>query len=420
MENEKLIFYNNPPPHQNSPDPDKNIKPSEPPAHRPDEEAKPADIPTGSPNNETAPDEPPVPALSLPKFSIVLFIIAGAAALVYAVAVAWPPFADFFSRYPGGVMRAVMAHLTGWIPFSFAEFLLIFLPVIIFFLMRIAVKKYSSSWRNTGIYVAVLLSVASIFFSIFALGFGTGYHGSTLDKKLGLDRQDVSAEELYDTALILAAKVNEEAENISFHHQDFSIMPYSFSEMNDKLIAAYDKICDEHSFIQRLSSRLKPVMLSEAMSHTHITGIYTYFTGEANINIVFPDYTLPYTAAHELAHQRGVAREDEANFIAFLVCIASDDPYIRYSGYLNLYEYVSSSLYSADAELYGKVAATVAPEVRFEMAAYSKFYNKYRHSKVATISQTINDTYLKIQGTEGTKSYGMVTDLAVAFYKVHK
>ena len=49
-----------------------------------------------------------------------------------------------------------------------------------------------------------------------------------------------------------------------------------------------------------------------------------------------------------MAHQRGIAREDEANFIAFLVCMASDDPYIRYSGYLEVYEYVASSLYSDD------------------------------------------------------------------------
>jgi hypothetical protein len=53
------------------------------------------------------------------------------------------------------------------------------------------------------------------------------------------------------------------------------------------------------------------------------------------------------------------------------------------------------------------------------MAAYSAFYEKYRTSKVAEVSHAINDTYLKIQGTVGTKSYGMVTDLAVAYYKIN-
>ena len=131
----------------------------------------------------------------------------------------------------------------------------------------------------------------------------------------------------------------------------------------------------------------------------------------------FPDYTLPYTAAHELAHQRGIAREDEANFLAFLVCIRSDDAYIRYSAYVNLYEYVSSALYSADREMYKKAASTLPTLARAEQIAYSGFFDKYRHSKASDVSETVNNTFLIMHGTQGTKSYGMVVDLAVAYYK---
>ena len=153
------------------------------------------------------------------------------------------------------------------------------------------------------------------------------------------------------------------------------------------------------------------------MSYTHITGVYTFFTGEANINVNFPDNTLPYTAAHELAHQRGIAREDEANFLAFLVCAESFDPYIRYSGYLNLYEYVASALSSADRQLYLKVSSTLPDLVLGEQYAYSEFFDKYRDSTVSEISETVNNTFLVMHGTEGVKSYGMVVDLAVAYYK---
>ena len=152
------------------------------------------------------------------------------------------------------------------------------------------------------------------------------------------------------------------------------------------------------------------------MSYTHITGVYTFFTGEANLNVDFPDYTLPFTAAHELSHQRGVAREDEANFMAFLVCLKSEDAYIRYSGYLNLYEYVASALYSASPELYWQVYATVPGRVRAEMRAYSDFFDQYRDSVASEVTEVVNDTFLTIQGTEGTKSYGMVVDLAVAYF----
>ncbi len=370
--------------------------------------------------NIILPPEPPPPVRRLPRACIVLFALAGVSLLIYLAAIIWEPFADFFSRYPGAFIRGTLAYLTSWIPFSLAEALLLFLPVALFLLIRIALKYYSDTWHNTLVYMGILLSVASLLITLLCCGFGTGYHGSTLDKKLGLDRRDVSAEELTYTAELLSDAVAHEAENVTFRYQNFSVMPYSLEEMNKKLLEAYDSIADKYDFIQRLNSRIKPVVLSEPMSYTHITGVYTYFTGEANLNVNFPDYTLPFTAAHELAHQRGIAREDEANFMAFLVCTESDDPYIRYSGYLNMYEYVSNSLYSADADAFYRVRDTLPGEVRSEMRAYSAFFAKYKDNVAADVSQAVNDTYLKVQGTAGTKSYGMVTDLAVAYYKNQK
>ena len=372
----------------------------------------------------TRPDEAPgaeaaPPALKkrLPVFAFVLYGIAVAALAILAAARLSPAFADTFNRYVGAVIRGALAHLTGWIPFSLGEAMVIFLPVAAVFMIVRACRKYSDSWRSVFVYLGSVLSVVSLLFSVFVFGFGTGYYGTTVDEKLGLDRSVVSPEELYYTAATLAAHVNSEAENVKYQYNDFSVMPYTFDEMSRRLVAAYDKVCDEYDFIPRLNSRVKPVMLSEPWTYTHISGVYTYFTGEANINTNFPDYTIPYTAAHEMAHQRGIAREDEANFIAFLVCISSDDPYIRYSGYLEVYEYVASSLYSADKNYYSAVYSSLKTNVRAEMAAYSAFFDKYRENVVANVSEAVNNSYLQIHGTVGSKSYGLVVDLAVAYYR---
>ena len=356
----------------------------------------------------------------IPKLYIVLYAAAAISAIIYIIAINVPAFSDFFNRYISSVVRAVLAYFTNWIPFSFAEAILIAVPVLLIVLTVYAIKKYSDSWSGVLIYFIKILSVVSVLFTMFVWGFGTAYHGTPLDKKLGLERKEISVEELKQTAEILVQEINKEIEEIYFIYDGFSIMPYSYSEMNDKLLSAYDKVCSEYPFIQNLYSRVKPVMLSEIMSYTHITGVYSYFTGEANINVNFPDYTIPYTAAHELAHQRGIAREDEANVVAFIVCSLSDDPYIRYSGYLKLYEYVSSALYSADSDAYYEILADLESPVISEMEAYSEFYDKYRDSTVGVISGMVNDTYLKFQGTSGTKSYGMVVDLAVAYYNSKK
>ena len=356
-------------------------------------------------------------ALRLPRAVKIIYAVSLACVPLYVAFLVSESFSDFFNRYISSYLRAVLAHLTGFIPFSFAEFALMLLPVWIILITRFITRRYGDTVRELISGAVCVCSALAIIFACFTVGFAPAYRGSTLDKKLGIERCDVSADELYETALILAQMAEAEAKNVSFGKDGFSVMPYNYADMNKKLIDAYDTVCDEHSFVQRLNSRLKPVMLSEAMSYTHITGVYTFFTGEANINVAFPDYTVPFTAAHELSHQRGIARENEANFMAFLVCISSEDAYIRYCGYVNMYEYVASALMSADSSLYSEAYTALPLTVKRELAAYSDFYQKYRDSAASNVSETVNDTFLKLHGTEGTKSYGMVVDLAVAYFK---
>ena len=223
--------------------------------------------------------------------------------------------------------------------------------------------------------------------------------------------------------MILSSELSKEAEYVIFNGEGASVMPYGYGELNDKLMDAYERACEKYDFISPLHSNIKEVMLSEPMTYTHISGVYTFFTGEANLNVNFPDYVLPYTAAHEFAHQRGIAREDEANFVAFLVCMESDDHYIRYSAYLNVYEYVSNALYSADTSKnqisYRKAYQSLPYGAKTDMAAYSEFFKKYEKTVVSDVSGVVNDTFLNINGVEeGSKSYGMVVDLAVAYYKL--
>lgn len=355
--------------------------------------------------------------LKLPLVCKIIYALAALCAVLYICFICFPEFSDIFNRYVSPFVRGFLATLTGWIPFSLAEFLLLMVPFIVIAIVVFGLKRYSSSWRDVLIFSLTILSVAAYVFSTFTLGFVPAYRGSRLDKKLGLDKQPVSAEELRDTTYAVLEELTAIESEIGFKSDGFSVMPYSYEELNDKLMDAYDVACEKYDFIPKLHSRVKRIMLSEPMTYTHISGVYTFFTGEANINTNFPDYTLPYTAAHELAHQRGIAREDEANFVAFLVCKESDDVYIRYSAYLNMYEYLRNALYAANTDYYTETYYSVPVNCRKEMTAYSKFFDKYRENVIEEVSESVNDTFLTINGTEGTRSYGMVVDLAVAYYK---
>jgi hypothetical protein len=351
----------------------------------------------------------------VPPAARVLLCLTLVAAAVHGLARLSTPFADFINRYVAGAVRFALAKISGIIPFSFAETVLIALPLLLVILI-VCASRMAQNKRGFWRYMSSMLAVLGTLYTLFVFTIGCGYHGTTLDRHLLLTRKDVSSAELYDTALILMEETNRLASEFP-RAEGASVMPYAVDELNDRLLTAYDKLSEEHSFLQRMRTRIKSVSLSDAMSYTHITGVYTYMTGEANLNVAFPDYTLPFTAAHELAHQRGIAREDEANFVAFLVCIASDDPYIQYSGYFNMMEYVASALYQADPSLYKELVKEYARPVRQEINAYWDFYEKYQDSVVGEISGAVNDAYLQLQGTPGTRSYGMVVDLAVAYYK---
>lgn len=354
----------------------------------------------------------------LPQYAVILYGIAAAALIIEIIAVCSTSFADGFNGTVGALFRTVLAHMTSFLPFSLAEFCLYLVPFVIALIAVAAYRRHSGSCREFLRYFACVLSFFSILFSLFAFSFGTGYHTTPLPEKMGFETGGVSVEELAKTTELLIEKTNWAADGVSFGEDGFTVMPYSLSEMNAKLLVAFDTVSGEYPFLQRMNSRVKPVLASKLMSYTHITGVYSYYTGEANINTYFPDYTIPFTAAHEMAHQRGIAREEEANFVAFLVTAASDDPYLQYCAWRNLFEYVAGALMSADAEVYKALYTTLDARVVAELRAYRAFFEPFSGSAASAVSDKLNDTYLKFHGNEaGSASYGLVTDLAVAYLK---
>lgn len=351
----------------------------------------------------------------MPAISVVFFLIGIVSVFLHIAFFRITPFADFFNQNIASLFRACFAHLTNWIPFSVAETIILSVPVIFVFTLILCIRNAAVGWHRVVYCITTLLSIGALLYGMFVWTFAAGYQATPLEEKMELKSEPVSAEQLLSASVLLADGMEQTLSEITFRYGDASVMPFDYTEMSRLLVEAYDSVCDAYPFIQRLHSRIKPVALSEPWTYTHISGVYTMFTGEANLNVNFPDYVLPFTAAHELAHQRGIAREDEANFVAFLVCIASDNPYIRYSGYLNMYEYVSSALYKASKSYYTQLRNTLDTRILNEIASYNRFFAKYRETVIANVSETVNNTYLVMQGTSGTKSYGMVVDLAVAY-----
>ena len=323
-------------------------------------------------------------------------------------------FSDLYCRTAGSFFRGVAATVTNPFPMSLAEALLISLPFILVYLCIKAIGT-NGEVRAVVRLLSGIVSVALLAYSLFVLTFAAGFYASPVETYFGLEKRNITVDELYEAAMITVDGVNGAYAEIEGRGPASTSIGMSVDEMNDLLLDSFGELYGEYGFPAKLNSRVKPVVLSHPMTYTHISGIYSYFTGEANINVNYPDFVIPYTAAHELSHQRGVSREDEANFVAFLVCIKSDDPYVRYSGYLNMYQYMSSALYSVSYERYAELADQLNDGVKAELIAYSNFFDRYRDNVAADISDAVNDTYLSVMSGTDSRSYGMVVDLATVY-----
>ncbi len=346
----------------------------------------------------------------------IAFLLFGLVAVVlHVLSLCSRPAADFIHATVTVAVRGVLGYATALFPLSLVELAILLLPLWLFLLFRF-VRRIAPYRDRVKRFLVLLLSILVLIYALFITTHGIGYLTKPLSAKLSLSEETPKAEDLYATALWLTEKTNALAAGLTPGENGGSEAPYGYLKMNRELNRAYANLSKKHDFIPTLYVGTKPVMLSHFMAYTGITGVYTFFSGESNVNTVYPDYATAYTAAHEMAHARGIARENEANFVAFLALIHSEDTFLQYSGYANLLQYVGNALYRTDKAKYLALWQSYSDIVKTDFRAYNEVYDKYDGTVVGEISENINNAYLEGMGTEGTISYSLVVDLAVSYY----
>ena len=213
---------------------------------------------------------------NVPIFARVLFIIALIALINHIFCLLIPAYADFFNIRIAGVVRLVLAKITGILPFSLAELLVyLMIPIIVVIIVVSARLSKKESFTPITRFFCGAFAVLSLFYSLFVFTLGTGYHGSDLADKLGLERRELKSDELSEVAVWLIDQINECSAKVDYIHDSSSVMPYDFSEMNDRLCASYKSAAEKYDFIMGYSSHIKPVMASKFLSRAcrrHILG----------------------------------------------------------------------------------------------------------------------------------------------------
>jgi hypothetical protein len=159
----------------------------------------------------------------------------------------------------------------------------------------------------------------------------------------------------------------------------------------------------------------KPFYFSHLMSRFSISGMFSPFTGEPNFNAEQPDSGLPFAVAHEMAHQRGYAREDDADFLAFLACVNASHPYVRYSGRLRSLE-VLDLLGRIAPHRYQEIAPLLAPGPVADREASNSFWLR-QEGTLSRATYGVTDAYLKVNRVgSGLGNYREVVRLIISYY----
>jgi hypothetical protein len=319
----------------------------------------------------------------------------------------------FYSRWIYPVLASFIGGLTGLFPFSLAEFLLVaFVLGIIAYIIRSVYKKRFARCAAT------LLCCAALIWFGFVAFCGLNYHRETFAQNSGLVVRPSSTEELAGLCAELTYLANETSLQVARDSNGVMVLRAGSAYATAKLAPeAFSALGETRTAFAGFCARPKPVLASVGLSLADIVGFYFPFTFEANVNVDVPGYVIPSAMTHELAHFKGYMREDEANFIAYLACMASGDADYRYSGAMLALRHSLNALYSADRDAYSTVMAALAPGVIADYAANDAYWRQFE-GPIAEVSQTVNDVYLKTnRQAAGVKSYGQVVDLLLAEYR---
>ena len=333
--------------------------------------------------------------------------------IIYAYASRNTVFAERYCVTVSALLRKGLAFLTGFLPFSLAETVVVaIIPLVILLLVRVLVLRfYYKEKGHIRSFILKLLCVLMAAVALFINTFGICYKRERLSNMLGIDTGNINDDDLMVTAYLCIAAASGYLDEISHLPDGSTVMPYGFDEMTKRIHNGYKVILKNVPEVMSV----KPVALSEPWTYTYISGMYFPFTGESNVNVNYPDFVVAFTAAHEMAHQLGFASEDEANMMAFLALHYSDDSYLIYSAYMNALDYLIADMKSQSAAVLGGIADH---RILKEFISYSQFLRRYSNKTASVISDSVNDAYLKANGVEnGSRSYNDVTELICGFMK---
>ena len=323
--------------------------------------------------------------------------------------------------YP--VIGTLLSPISGFFPFAVGDiFIALSIAwVILYPIYEIGLRKK----RAFGRVAEYLLWV----YAWFYIAWGLNYSQPNIYYRIGMKPVEVSKAKFkkfaYQYADSLNALSNASLCNASLSNARKSISPDSIvddalkNRVRDAVLKEYNKIGYREGINRPFNQHphAKTMVFTPISSMSGVTGSMGPFFCEFTLNgdILAHDY--PATYAHEFAHFLGVANEGEANFYSYIVCTASADKQVRFSGYYHIFFHVLNNVFDILGEKEGeRFLKHIRPEI-IQRAKNDRHYWLSKRCKALDAAQDfIFELYLKGNHVaEGRKSYSGVIGLILAW-----
>lgn len=314
-----------------------------------------------------------------------------------------PAVSEWWSRTISRGEQIINNRIFGYLPFSCFELFIVLLILYIIGWMALTIRHVvrfsfrgsSKYWLNFGI-------VISLIFTVYMGTAGMEYNRYPVDIPQHTEIID-DPSQYKDIAKYFQDDFNECSKKLSYREDGGLILPYTNKEISEAMEVEFKRL-DSKYFTQQTGKVKRMNMFGWLYRELQITGVAFGPTGEANVNPLATSAEYAFTTAHEIAHTKGIIREEDANLVAAYICLTSSDPYLRYSGYMCTIGSLTSLVRctNVDEDLYNFTHGYTA-----EIASDSKYMNEYwkKHDLLGKFSDWLNDLYLKMQGDKGTVSY---------------
>ena len=321
---------------------------------------------------------------------------------------------DVYSNKIYPAVSGFFRMMLGWLPFSFGDILyllaglwILFNSVKFFTFLATPSRKRIFSLRTL---LNVIILCSSVYL-VFNLLWGLNYNRHTVAKIYDLDTASYSRAELVELNSLLLKRVNEAKAS----YGSDSMRRLKKSELFRKGYEAYRDAEKTWPQLHVEVRSAKPSIFSYLGNYLGFYGYYNPFTAEAQVNTTIPTVLLPFTTTHEIAHQLGYAKENEANFVGYLAASNSREPYFRYSVYFDLFIYANRELFYYDSALAKLYADSLSSGVKEDIRVLKKFHQKYQGPTSRLITYFYSFYLRSNSQPQGMQSYDDVVGMLIAF-----